>query len=140
MAILQGEWDVPILGKYEAKLWQAVVNDDAEQGIIPMDWETFVNNAGYFGSTRAFAVLLPFTREKVLRTLAEEIITDKFVTEAIMGERTKYQNFTAFDHVTRNSSSERMCVVQFWRANSASHPETGAYTGTQAKTQRQSLR
>ncbi len=40
-ALLQGEWNVPLLGKYEGLSIDSLINDPHKEGIILMHWDMF---------------------------------------------------------------------------------------------------
>ena len=94
-------------------MWEEVVNDDRKNGVILLDLENFLAQAEHFYSEMGFAVLLPFTKDKVLRKLAEQRIDVPAVLNAVNDERSKDVSFTAFDHVRGDSSTETRFLVQF---------------------------
>ena len=58
-ALLQGEWDVPILGRYEGLPLRSQVDEgEAKTGVILLDWDNFLANTKYSRSQNGFAVLL----------------------------------------------------------------------------------
>ena len=40
-ALSQGEWDVPLLGKYQGISIESLINDPHKEGIILMHWDMF---------------------------------------------------------------------------------------------------
>ena len=64
-ALLQAEWNVPLLGKYENKDIDLWINSNEKEGVVLMDWDTFNQNAPKLHSIKAFGVLLPLTKEYI---------------------------------------------------------------------------
>ena len=62
-ALSAGEWNVPLLGKYEDLPMDERINDPDKEGIILLDWRTWMEQGPHLASTKAFGQLLPMAKE-----------------------------------------------------------------------------
>ena len=107
-ALLQAEWNVPLLGRYENKdigLW---INSNEKEGVVLMQPER-TKAAQHKG----LGMLLPLTKEfAFLNARKPEASLCDEAYDFLVDERSEDVSFTIFDWIGRNSSTATKMLVQ----------------------------
>ena len=100
-ALLEGEWNVPLYGKYEDKPVEDIIDDPDKEGIVLMDWVTWSKYAPWLDSNKASGILLPMDQDKAFSKAASIGVGEKELCvqaqTALADPRVKNVAYTYFD-------------------------------------------